>query len=427
MKLQFFVAAAAIGTVALLAPVSAQAQEAGDAVARISAARTKLVDRGEIRVNGVADPTADYETRETYHGSLSLSYFVVDGLAADASLSTPATTNNIPAGSLAGTPNLGDDEFVLATIGARVQPFGGRISPYVSGGLQMQFTTQERDGLGVDLNIPNSHGPYVEGGVEFNVTPRWGVFGSVRKAWYHTNASGLLPLDATFTNFAKVEARAVLDPLTIQVGMLTRFGRSASEAGEPIGPDTSHWMMRAGLTSLSLADRIDLSVGGAAFPGADLSTFEHHTLTVQVGRFLTRHIALNATLGIPPTIDVYGGGSIGALPKLGRVTYGPTALTVQYHPMRKGRIRPYVGAGLSYMMVFDTDDGAFEDLHVSNDFGLAFEAGTDLMVTSRWGLFLDVKKALLRPHSTGIFGGQQVMGETRLDPWAFSGGVALRF
>lgn len=420
-----FALASACATAALSA-APAQAQQAGDVVVRIAASRTKLVDKGPIFVNGVQDPTADYTTRETYHGTLSGSWFAIDGFAIDASISTPATTDNLPAGSLAGVPNLGDDEFVLATIGGRVQPFRGRVSPYVGGGLQMQFTTQERDGLGVNLNIPNSHGPYVEAGVEFHVTPRWGLFASARKAWYHTNASGLLPLDATFTNFAEVTAQAELDPFTLQLGALTRFGPS-SEPAEPIGPDTSRWTIRAGLTTLTLADRIDLSVGGAPFPGADLSTYEHHTPTVQVGYFLTRHFAANLIVGFPPTIDVFGGGTIGALPMLGRVTYGPAALTLQYHPIRHGRIRPYVGAGLSYMIVFDTDDGAFQELEVENDLGPAFDAGVDFMVNSRWGLFIDVKKALLRPRSTGTFNGLAVVGDTRLDPWAFSAGAVFRF
>ena len=49
------------------------------------------------------------------------------------------------------------------------------------------------------------------------------------------------------------------------------------------------------------------------------------------------------------------------------------------------------------------------------------------MVTDRWGLFIDVKKALLRPTATGTFAGMPVVGDTRLDPWAFSGGVVFRF
>lgn len=426
MKLKFSAAVAA-GFTGVLASAPAQAQQAGDVTVRVAGARTKLVDEGEIRINGTVDPTAGYSTRDTYHGTLSVSYFPLDMLGLDASISTPITTNNLPAGSLAGTPNLGDDEFVLATIGARVQPFSGQFSPYVGGGMQFQITTGERDGLGVDLNIPSTSGPYVEGGVEFHLSERLGFFAAVRKAWYSTEATGLLPLDATFTNFAQVSATAELDPVTIMLGATTRFGRRAKAGGGPIGLDTSRWTIRAGVTGLSLADRIDLSVGGQPFAGADLSTREHYTASVQIGYFLTPHFGVNATLGLPPTVNIYGGGSIGALPQLGKATYGPTALTLQYHPLRHGRIRPYVGAGLSYMIVFDTEDGAFADLEVDNDVGFAFEAGTDFMINNSTGVFIDVKKALLRPVARGTFNGQPVIGETRLDPWAFSAGVAFHF
>lgn len=417
---------ATLGSLVLLA-TPAFAQQAGDVVVRVGVARTKLVDKGEIKVNGVVDPAAGYETRDTFHGALSGTYFLTRGVGIDASISSPATTNNIPAGNLAGTPNLGDDEFVLGTIGARLQPLAGPFSPYVSGGLQMQFTTQERDGLGVNLNIPSTRGPYIEGGIEYNVSRRWGIFASARKAWYHTNASGLLPTDATFTNFAQVNARAILDPLTIQAGLLTRFNGSDSSNPADLGPFDGRWVVRAGVTNLTLADEIDLNVGGSPFAGAGLSTFEHQTPTVQIGYMVTPNVAVNATLGLPPTIGVYGGGTIGALPKLGKVTYGPTALTLQYHPLRSGWIRPYVGAGLSYMIVFGTDDGAFEDLEVGNDLGWALEAGSDFMVSRRWGLFVDVKKAALRPRSTGTFMGADVVGKTRLDPWAFTGGAVFRF
>ena len=412
---------------ALTAPATAQAQDAGDFTVRLGASRTKLIDEGEISVNGVTDPNAGYRTRDTYHATLSATYFPIDGVGIDASISSPATTNNIPAGSLTGTPNLGDDEFIMLTLGARLQPFDGPVSPYVGGGIQEHITTQERDGLAVGLDIANAHGPYVEGGVEINVSPRWGLFASVRKAWYHTAASGLLPTDPSFTNFLQVDARADLDPLTIQFGMFTRFGKPDSETGPAIGRDTTRWTIRAGLTSLRLADQVDLSVGGAPFPGAGLSTFEHATPTVQIGYFFTDHIAVNATLGIPPTIDVYGGGTIGALPKLGEVTYGPTTLTVQYHPIRSGRIRPFVGAGLAYMIVFDTKDGAFQNLEVANDLSLAFEGGVEFMITDRFGLTADVKHALLRPVATGTFNGLPVVGQTRLDPLAFSIGASFHF
>ena len=177
-----YLASLALAATAVVCPTLAVAQEAGDGFVKIGVARTKLVDKGEISVNGTVDPTAGYETRATKHGTLSAGYFLIDHVAVEASVATPATTNNVPAGSLAGTPNLGDDEFVVATLGLSFHPIKrGAFSPYVGGGFQYQFTTQERDGLGVNLDSPNSHGPYVHGGVNVRVGERLGVYADVRR------------------------------------------------------------------------------------------------------------------------------------------------------------------------------------------------------------------------------------------------------
>lgn len=406
----------------------AMAEEKGEWFVGVSAARTKLVDKGTVFSDGVQDPAAAYETREAFHSIVSAGYFFTDGIAIEASISTPATTNNIPAGSLAGLPNLGDDEFIMSTVGVRAQPFNGPVSPYVGAGLATQMTTQERNGLAVDLNIPSAHGPYVSAGANVKLGQHFDLFVDARKAWYSTHATGLLPLDATGTNFAAIDAFAELDPLTLQIGLAAKFGgqRDANDP-DPIRPAENKWIIRAGLTNLELSDEMDLEVGGAPFPNAGLSTFEHQTFSVQAARFLTDSIAFNATLGFPPKISMYGADAIGALPKLGEVRYGPTAFTLQYHPMREGRVRPYIGAGASYMLVFGTEDGAFEDLEVDNDLGLAFEAGFDVMVTNKMGIFFDAKKALLRPNATGTFQGNAVEAETRIDPWALTGGVSFHF
>lgn len=415
-----------LAALAIAGAAPAVAQEAGEVTVQASIARTKLVDKGDIYTNGVQDPNADYETREAWHSIVGVSWFPVDHIAIDASISTPATTNNIPAGSLAGLPNLGDDEFVLGTIGASVHPLAGPVRPYVGGGWAFQFTSQERDALAVDLNIENTSGPYVNAGVKVGVAPRLDVFADVRKAWYTTKATGRLPLDATYTVFADVDADAQLDPLTIQLGLSTRFGAADSDSGDVPPREAGDIVLKLGLTNLALADEIDLMVGGAAFPGAGLSTFEHQTVSAQFAWFFTDTIAVNATLGFPPTISIYGAGSIGALPMLGKATYGPTALTLQWHPVSTGRVRPYVGVGGSYMIVFGTQDGAFENLEVDNDLGWAFEAGVDFPLDDRFSMFLDAKKALLRPTATGSFMGESVVGQTRLDPWAFTGGISIK-
>jgi outer membrane protein W len=423
------------GVASCLAATPAFAQESGDSFARISIARTKLVDKGDVFVDGVQDPAAGYETREAFHGIVTGGYYVLDGVAVEASVSTPLTTNNLPAGSLAGLPNLGDDEFITLTLGGSYHPFKGRFSPYVGGGIQYQKTTQERDGLAVGLNIPDAHGPYVNAGFDYKIGDSWGVFADVRKAWYHTGASGRLPLDATFTRFSNVVAKAELDPLTVQLGVTAYFGKKSRESGASetaaLVDNSKKWNIKAGVASLSLRDRAEMVVGGTPLVGEGISTYEHRTPSVQVSYFLADSFALNATLGLPPKIDIYAAGTIGALPKLGEVTYGPTAFTLQYHPKTNSRFRPYVGAGFSYMIVFDENDGSFQDLNISNDLAFAFEAGTEVGLGKDWGMFFDAKKAFLRPKVTGSF--QVAPGTfapvdatTKLDPWVFSAGLSFR-
>ena len=407
----------------------AHAQQAGETDVRVAISRTKLVDKGEIYENGVLDPGAGYSTRATHHATLAVLHYVFDGLAVEAAITTPATTDNTPAGSLAGTPNLGDDEFITGSLGLNFHPLKGRFQPYVGGGVERHFTTQQRDGLGVGLNIASAWGGYVKGGLEYQLTNRVGVFVEVKKAFTTTTATGLLPLDATYTRFASIVAKPRIDPFTISVGASAYFGKHAdADTSSPaITEDTTKWTIRAGLSSLELADKVNLNIGGAPTPGAALSTREHFTPSIQIGRYLTKNIALNATLGLPPTIDIFGGGTIGGVGKLGKVTYGPTAFTVQYHFTRSGRIRPYVGAGLSYMIVFGSKDAAITNLKIGDDVAPAFEIGTDLMVDNSKALFIDVKKALLRPSTYGSFGGAPVVGKTQLDPWVFSTGMAFHF
>lgn len=405
----------------------ALAQDAGEFMIDTSIARTKLVDEGVVRSDGVVDPEAAYETRETYGSILTLSYFPIDHVALDASISTPITTNNIPAGSLGGLPNLGNDEFVMATIGASFYPFDGPVRPYVGGGLAVQITTQERDGLAVGLDIPSSHGPYVRGGVRAGLGDNFDIFADVRKSWYSTNATGLLPLDATFTNFAEVDADAVLDPLTIQLGIGTRFGHATGGSQTFAPREAGDFTVKLGVTTLRLEDDTELVVAGTLLPGAGVDTFEHQTISAQFSYFVTDHFAANATVGFPPTISIYGAGAIGALPTLGEITYGPTTLTAQWHPVSEGRIRPYIGAGAAYMIVFGTEDGAFSNLEVDNDLGLAFEAGVDFRISDGLGLFVDAKKTFLRPEARGTFDGDDVVGHTTLDPWAFTTGLSISF
>lgn len=201
----------------LAVPVQAQDVVQPDFYARLGVARVKLADDGPIFINGVEDPQADYTTPEDWVASAELGWFVHHQIAVQVSATTPATTSNLPAGSLAGLPSLGDDSFSLFSLTGIWHPLrGGPVSPYVGAGLVWHHTWDTDDGLAANLRIGDAVGPVVQAGLEVPIGQRFGVYAEVRKAFYSVDASGDLgPL--------RVTAEPELDPFILQAGAVLRF------------------------------------------------------------------------------------------------------------------------------------------------------------------------------------------------------------
>jgi outer membrane protein len=102
-------------------------------------------------------------------------------------------------------------------------------------------------------------------------------------------------------------------------------------------------------------------------------------------------------------------------------------LTAHYHFSGLGRLQPYIGAGPAFMYVFDDKDGIMGDLKIGHTVGFAVQIGADYMITDRWGIFVDVKKAILRTDATGSLGVAPVSADIKLDPLVVHTGVTFRF
>jgi outer membrane protein W len=201
----------------LATPASAQPGEERDTFARIGIAHINLADKGPVFVNGTRDPSADYRTDKDWIGSIEIGHYVLRNVAVRAAVTTPAETYNIPAGSLAGTPNLFNDTSSNFTLTATWHPLRGQtFSPYIGGGIGLNkiFDTEEK--LATDVTISDSHGPVLQGGVEFDLNDRFGLYFDAKKAWWSADASG-------FLGALRVTAEAELDPVILQAGALIRF------------------------------------------------------------------------------------------------------------------------------------------------------------------------------------------------------------
>jgi len=207
----------ALAIAAAAGPAYAQPADQLDTFVGLGLAHIDLADKGAVFVNGTRDPGADYKTDKDWIGSFEIGHFVHRNVALRAAVTSPAETFNLPAGSLAGTPNLFNDTSSNFTLTATWHPLRGqRFSPYVGGGIGLNkvWSTEER--LATDVKISDSHGPVLQAGVEVDITDRFGIYADAKKGFWSANASGFLgPL--------RITAEAELDPWIIGVGGVVRF------------------------------------------------------------------------------------------------------------------------------------------------------------------------------------------------------------
>lgn len=219
---------------------------------------------------------------------------------------------------------------------------------------------------------------------------------------------------------------------TVAAAMLCSVHSEASDllrpTASPVAPSwLSGWFLHVGPAGLVLNESAKISLGGARVPGASISIDPQLTGAVEFGYFFNPNFAVSFTGGFPPTVDVLGRGTVAGLGRLGTATYGPATLTAHYHFTGFGNIQPYIGAGPTFMYVFNTKDGAMADLKMQNAIGFAVQAGVNIMVNQNWGVFFDVKKAYLRSTASGNLGGAPVKGKVVLDPLVIHTGVTYKF
>jgi len=152
------------------------------------------------------------------------------------------------------------------------------------------------------------------------------------------------------------------------------------------------------------------------------------TFLKDVGRpVLLDNLAFSLAFGIPPKASVTGAGSVAAAGTLAKSTFGPSAVTAHYHFRSVPYVKPYLGAGVAYAIVFSTEDAALKNASVDNAFGAAFQAGFDVPLSDRWGLFADAKFVLLSTTVKGTFASMPTSTDLRLNPLVISLGGTFRF
>lgn len=202
---------------------------------------------------------------------------------------------------------------------------------------------------------------------------------------------------------------------------------------QPVAPPIeifNPWMIRFRALGVIPDDRSTVHLNGARVPGSGLLNVSNSVVPeIDITYFVTKNFAFELIAGTTPH-SIKGDGGLSAAGKVGRAWLLPPTLTAQYHFHLTDTIKPYVGAGINYTLFYsEKAKGIFTDFDVKNRFGLALQAGVDIMLDKHWGINFDVKKLFLEPkyraYSPAL--GAVVTGKAKLNPWLISTGVTYKF
>lgn len=169
------------------------------------------------------------------------------------------------------------------------------------------------------------------------------------------------------------------------------------------------------------------------FPGGSVGVSDSVMPEIDFTYMLTDHIGAELILATTKH-DIVGRGSLAGIGELADTWVLPPTLTLQYHFAPKGRVRPYVGAGINYTTFYSADasrslETAIGKTEVSleDSFGYALQAGVDIDIAPRVFLNVDVKYIDIDTTARLRTGAALNRVDVSLDPIVPSIGIGMRF
>lgn len=170
-----------------------------------------------------------------------------------------------------------------------------------------------------------------------------------------------------------------------------------------------------------------------AFPTASVGVGDSVMPEVDFTYMLSDHIGTELILATTKH-SVSGRGALSGLGDVADTWVLPPTLTLQYHIAPKGKVRPYVGAGVNYTIFYSEDASASLEkaigptrVDMDDSFGYALQAGVDIDLTDRVFLNLDVKYIDIDTTARLRTGAAINRVNVSIDPIVAGVGLGMRF
>ncbi|WP_299850857.1 OmpW family outer membrane protein [uncultured Roseovarius sp.] len=193
------------------------------------------------------------------------------------------------------------------------------------------------------------------------------------------------------------------------------------------------WYVQAGPAAITFDESTNLTAAGTPVPGSNVKVSSEAAFGIGLGYFFNPNFSVIGIAGSTPTSSITGRGAINGL-QVGSAQYGPILVMGNYHFRQFGKFQPFIGAGLSYAIIFDQHDGLVQNLKVDDAFGGVIRAGFDYTFDDHHGVFFSMNKIFADTTLTGTvapgvpgFGGAPVRAKVDLDPLIFHAGYTYRW
>jgi outer membrane protein len=199
----------------------------------------------------------------------------------------------------------------------------------------------------------------------------------------------------------------------VRTAVLVGTALSMGFAGTAVAFEPGDWLVRVGASYVNPAS-----------DNSDIVSVESDTsVTFNISYMMTDVWALEVLAAVPfkHDIELLNGTKVGSTKLL------PPTLSIQYHFMPTEKFQPYLGVGINYTNFYSentTGDLEGVDLNLGDSWGLAGQAGFDVLFNDNWFFNLDIRYIDIdtKARLDGVS-----IGNVEIDPWIFGGHIGFRF
>lgn len=192
----------------------------------------------------------------------------------------------------------------------------------------------------------------------------------------------------------------------------------ALAASPAMAQSKGDWTLAAGVHQVAPKSNNGTLAGGLK---VDVDSDIKPTITGEY--FIADNLGIELLAALPFKHDI----NIDGLGRVGSTKHLPPVVSLQYHFNSKGKVSPFLGAGLNYTTFFSEETGgalAGSSLKLEDSWGLAAHAGVDFAIADKGALRVDVR--WIDIDSDVKLDGTK-LGTVKIDPLAYGVSYVFKF